>query len=108
MASSGARDGCPICQTTLAATPSEPIAQRRCPRCEACLWALAASSGSVFFVRRPDESAAEFLAALAGPSLHASEQDIASFLEDGDSLDLVEFLAELEVSTELFGCPPDA
>jgi len=62
----------------------------------------------VFFVRRPDQSAAEFLATLAGPGLAASEQDIASFLEDADFLDMVEFLTELEGSTRLFGCPPDA
>jgi hypothetical protein len=97
MAFTGARDGCPICRTALSATPAEPIANRRCPRCEACLWAIAASSGSVFFVRRPGQSAAEFLATLAGSGLAASEQDIASFLEEADFLDLVEFLYELSL-----------
>lgn len=101
MASAGAHDGCPICRTALAAAPSEPIAERRCPRCEAGLWVLALPSGPTFFVRRPGQSAAEFLAALAGPGLGLSAPDIASFLRGADSLDMVEFMEELEAASEL-------
>jgi hypothetical protein len=108
MAPTGARDGCPACRTALAAAPSEPIAERRCPRCEAGLWVLALPSGPRFFVRRPDQSAAEFLAALAGPKLGATARDIASFLRDADPLDMVEFLEELEAASGPLGHPPDA
>jgi hypothetical protein len=103
MAPSGARDGCPLCRTALAATPSSPIAERRCPRCEAGLWAIALPSGSVYYVRRPDQSVEEFVAALAGPVLGTSAEDIARFLRCADSLDLVEFLEELEAATGPLG-----
>jgi hypothetical protein len=101
MATNGARDGCPFCRTPLAAGPSEPIAERQCPRCEAGLWALALPSGPVFFVRRPGQSAAEFLAVLGGPSFGASAHDIDSLLRSADSLDIVEFLQELDAASEL-------
>jgi hypothetical protein len=80
----------------LAVSFSGPIAQQRCQRREAELWALAFASGSVFFVRRPGGSAAEFIAALAGPALGATEPEIGSFLRCADRLDMVEFIAELE------------
>jgi hypothetical protein len=90
------RSGCPLCRTGLAAESPDPVAERRCPRCEADLWVLAMPSGPVFFVRRSGQSAAEFIAMLAGPTLGASAAGIASFLRDADGLDLVEFMAELE------------
>jgi len=92
----GSRDCCPLCETALAAAACEPIAQGRCPRCEAELWTLAFPSGPAFFVRRPGDSASKFIAVLAGERLRASEADIASFLRAADSLDMVEFMAELE------------
>ena len=96
MALSGAHNACPVCQAALAASPSEPIAERHCPRCQAGLWALFPPSGPVFFVRRPGQSCADFIAALAGPELRISGRDVASLLASADPLDVVEFLAELE------------
>jgi hypothetical protein len=107
MTSAGAQDGCPVCRTALATLCSEPIAERRCPRCWAELWALALPSGPKFFIRRPGQSPAEFLAALVGPALGLSATEIASFLRDADLLDMVEFLAEVEAS-ELFNPRPEA
>jgi hypothetical protein len=108
MAPTGAHDRCPVCRTALAVEPSEPVTARRCPRCEADLWALALPSGPVFFVRRPGQSAAELIAALAGPGLGASAKDIASFLRGADRLDLVEFMDELEAAAGLRGRRRDA
>jgi acyl carrier protein len=47
-------------------------------------------------VRRPSQSAAEFVAVLAGSALGVSEAEIASFWLSGDSLDIVELMMELE------------
>ena len=104
MASTSARNVCPVCRTTLAATPFVPIAERQCPRCEAWLWALALPSGPKFFVRRPGQSAAEFLAVVAGPALGASARDIGSFLRGANLHEVVEFLNELEAAAAP-GCP---
>jgi hypothetical protein len=90
------RGRCPVCRTILSAEVSEPIAERQCPRCDACLWALAFPSGPAFSVRRPGEPVEEFLALLAGPALGASVRDIDVFLRGADSFDIVEFLGELE------------
>ena len=108
MDSTGARGGCPVCQVALAASPSEPIAERECPRCEAGLWTLSLPSGPTFFVRRPGQSCAEFIAALAGPAVGVSARDIALLLQDADPFDIVEFLAELETASGPLGQPPDA
>jgi hypothetical protein len=54
----------------------------------------------VFFVRRPDQSAAEFLEALAGPALGLSERNIVSSWQGADSLDLVELMMEIETAWE--------
>jgi hypothetical protein len=62
----------------------------------------------VFFVRRPGQSAAEFLAAMAGAGLGTSARDIASFMRGADSLDMVEFMAEVEVVSGLFDDEVDA
>src|SRR5437879_1633756 len=97
MVPTGVRNGCPICRTALAA-PSDPIVERRCPRCEAELWALALPSGPTFFVRRPNQSSVELLAGLAGPGLGASAEDFASFLRGADLLDMVESLEDIEVA----------
>jgi hypothetical protein len=102
MAPTGTRGGCPVCRTALDSAPAEPIAERRCPRCEAGLWALALPSGPEFFVRRPGQSCAEFITALAGSRLGLSERDISSFLRGADALDIVEFLEEL---TRIPGAP---
>jgi hypothetical protein len=99
MSTASEHDGCPVCRTSLAAALSEPIAERQCPRCGALLWVLALPSGRVFFVRRSGQSAAEFLALLAGPRLGLGARDIASFLRSADALDMTEFLEELEESS---------
>ena len=90
------RAGCPICRTALAGLHSELIAEARCPRCEADLWALALNAGPVFLVRRPGQSAAEFINALTVLAL--SESDIVSSLRGADSLDLIEFTVEIEAA----------
>ena len=96
MASTIERGSCPVCRTILSAELSEPIAERQCPRCEACLWAVAFPAGTVFFVRPPGQSVTDLLALLAGPALGISPRDIDALLRGADSLDIVEFLSELD------------
>jgi hypothetical protein len=103
MAYSSAPGGCPVCRAALASLSSAPVAESRCPRCEAELWAVALSTAPVFFVRRPGESEAQFITALAGPALGATEHDIASFLRSADSLDMMEFWEELRIALGSFG-----
>jgi hypothetical protein len=100
MAPTSEHNRCPVCRTPLAASFAEPITERQCPRCEAFLWALALPSGPAFFIRRPHQSAGDFLAALAGPAIDASARDIDSFLRGADSFDIVEFFEELEAASE--------
>jgi hypothetical protein len=68
---------------------------------------LALPSRPLFFVRRPGQSASEFLAALAGSELGASAMDIACFLRRADALDMVEFLNALEAALVLGGQRPE-
>ena len=96
----GQRVGCPVCRTALAAVRSEAIAEEQCPRCQADLWAVAFPSGPVFFVRRPGQSAAEFIEALAGRGLGLSQPEIVSCWQGADSLDLVELMMEIEMAWE--------
>jgi hypothetical protein len=103
----GQREGCPACRTALAGLHSEAIAEEQCPRCEADLWALALPSGPVFFIRRPGQTAAEFIDALAGPGLCLSDPDIVSSLQSADSLDLVELMVEFETAWERRNGWPD-
>jgi len=98
-----ARDGCPFCRSALAAAGSEAVAEKSCPRCGADLWVLVLSSGPWFFVRRPDQTIAEFLFALAGSKLGMSVHDISSILRSADSLDTVEILEELGAAAGLLG-----
>ena len=107
MSPTGQREGCPACRTALAGLHSEAIAEEQCPRCEADLWALALPSGPVFFVRRPGQSAAEFLDALVGPGLGLSHADLVSSLQGADSLDLVELMVEIETAWERRNGWPD-
>src|SRR5262245_58016426 len=89
----GARGRCPFCRASFAAAQSGAVAEQRCTRCQADLWALAFPSGLVFFVRRPGDDANVLVAELAGASLGASVDDIAAFLRGADSLDMVELMA---------------
>ncbi len=108
MALTGSRLACPVCQAALAAAPSEPIVERQCPRCEAALWAIALPSAPMFFLRRPGQSAEEFLVELAAAALGMSEPDITSLMLNADSLDLLEFLAELDESFGPLGRSPES
>jgi hypothetical protein len=54
------------------------------------------SGGPVFFPRRPGESLADLLAALAGPALGACASDFEAVLQGADHLDVVELLWEAE------------
>jgi hypothetical protein len=92
MVSTGTCNGCPVCRTALATTRIEPIVARQCPRCEAELWEVGQAGGSVFWVRRPEQSAAEFIAALGGPRRGLSPMNIASLLRSADHFDLFELL----------------
>jgi hypothetical protein len=95
MAVTGARGRCPACRAALAAPATELVGERGCPRCSADLWVVAFSHGPVFFPRRPGESLADLLAALAGPALgRASELEAA--MRAADHFDLVELLWEVE------------
>ena len=98
MGLTGARGGCPACKAALAAAPSEPIAERECPRCAAALWALDLPSGPLLCVRRPDQSCAELIAELAGPALGISAHEAASLLIGADRFDLTELLAEIDTA----------
>ena len=105
MSTSGARGVCPFCRTALAASVSASVAEvRRCPRCEAGLWALALPTGPAFFVRHPGQSDGEFLAGLLG----SSAREIDLILRGTDSLDRVEFLDELEAAAGIDGDSPGA
>lgn len=101
MPPTGRRAGCPVCRTALAGIGSEPVEEQRCPRCGADLWALALPSGPTLFVRRPGQSAAEFIDALVGPVLGAAGTGILSPTEGADSLDLLELMAEIEAAWRL-------
>jgi hypothetical protein len=57
---------------------------------------VAFSRGPVFFPRRPAESLADLLAALAGPALGACASDFEAALQGADHFDLVELLWEVE------------
>jgi hypothetical protein len=50
----------------------------------------------VFFPRRPGQPLADLLAALVGPRLGLSTEQLAEALEGADSLDLVELVMEVE------------
>lgn len=92
----GARGGCPVCRAPLWAPPSEFLGDKRCPRCSAELWAAEFSRGPVFFLRRPGESLADFLALMMGPVFGVGANEIEAALQGADSFDKVEMLGELE------------
>ncbi len=98
MSATGRRMGCPVCGTALAALDSEPIEEQRCPRCEAELWTLALPSGPTLFVRRPGQSAAEFIESLVGPALGTAAMELVSFLQGADAFDTLELMAEIELA----------
>src|SRR5262249_51476955 len=95
MTITGAAGRCPTCGAALWAPPSEPLGSARCPRCGAELWVVGLSSGPRFFVRRPGESLADFAADLAAGRLGPADE-VGAALKEMDSLDLVEFIFELE------------
>lgn len=92
----GARGRCPACGAALSAPVEELLGERQCPRCSADLWVLSFSRGPVFFPRRPGESLAELLAALAGPALSIGASELPAFVQGADHFDLVEMLWEVE------------
>ncbi len=96
MAVTGACGRCPACRAALATTAAELLGERRCPRCGADLWVLAFSRGPVFFPRRPGQSLAELLAALAGPELGAGASELEATMQGADHFDVVELLWEVE------------
>jgi hypothetical protein len=99
MAVSGERNCCPFCRTSLWASASERWSRKRCPRCAAELWVVAFSDLAMFFVRQPGETSHEFLASLAAlvwPEDGFSDSDVKAALSSMDSLDLLEFIFEVE------------
>jgi len=55
-------------------------------------------SGPTFFVRRAGESIYDLMAGLAGSRDGNTVQDLEASLRDADSLDIAEFLAEIEAA----------
>jgi hypothetical protein len=96
MALSGACGRCPVCAAALWAPDPGPTGEGRCPRCGAELWALPLASGPTFFVRRPGQTFHEVLAAWASPRLGVPAEEIEWTLRSADSLDIVEFVMEVE------------
>jgi hypothetical protein len=100
----GARGSCPACRAALWTPASEPVGQRRCPRCGADLWILMLSRGPVFFPRRQGESLADLLFALGGPALGTCARELEEVLQGADHLDVVEILSDLEEALREHGC----
>jgi hypothetical protein len=96
MTKSWADSRCPLCRAALWAPDTEAIAPRVCPRCGAELWVLVGSVSPAFYLRRPGQSKASFLAALAGPLYGLSAEKMEHTLKRADSLDLVELVMEIE------------
>jgi hypothetical protein len=87
---------CPVCRAALWADAAEVIAPRKCPRCGAELWVLVGANAPLFFVRQPGQSPHRFLAALAAPLDGTPVEQLEAALTSMDSLDLVEFVMEVE------------
>ncbi len=98
MSTTGTRGCCPVCKAALAPRPRSQLTSASVLACAAALWALDLPSGLLFFVRRPDQSCAEFIAELAGPALGISEHEAASLLTGADRFDLTELLVELDTA----------
>jgi acyl carrier protein len=62
---------------------------------------LSFADGPAFFVRQPNQSLAEFLDALTGDQPGLSAKEIEAVLKGADSLDLVEFVMEVEEAVRL-------
>ena len=91
----GSLEHCPGCRATLS-VPKQVYGETRCPRCSCQLWHLTLASGMTLFVRRPGETIYDLLADLAGSRHGLTAADIERTLKDADSLDVSEFLLELE------------
>lgn len=100
MAATGAYDRCPLCRAVLWNAALLNLDERQCPRCGAELWVVLFSRGPAYFIRRPGENKHEFLhelfAAIAGPDSGLKPSDIEAAIKGMDSLDMTEFIAELE------------
>jgi hypothetical protein len=91
---SGADHVCPICRAALSIGPSEMISEAGCPRCLGKLWGIACASGTVFFIRRPEQSRDEFAISTMESLLAWPPGDFRAMLRSADSLDRVELLSE--------------
>jgi hypothetical protein len=87
---------CPVCRAALWADAAEVMAPRQCPRCGAELWVLVGAKEPLFFVRQPGQSPHRFLAGLAAPFGGTPVEQLEAVLKSMDSLDLVEFVMEVE------------
>jgi hypothetical protein len=94
---------CPVCRAALWFPLSEAVGERDCPRCGARLWALAGSEGPMFFVRQRHESKYHFLAALHASISNTPVEDVEAALNSADSLDVVEFIMEIEDAMKAAG-----
>jgi hypothetical protein len=92
----GGRGHCPACRAALWAPPDELLGRQDCPRCGADLWVIEFSAGPVFIPRRPGQSLADLLVALAGQKIGISAAEMSEALESADALDLVELVMEVE------------
>lgn len=86
---------CPVCRTSLWSPATDTMGSLRCPRCEAELWAFASRRGPMVFVRRPGESALDFLASLTATRYGTTAEEMMETISGMDELDLVELIVEL-------------
>jgi len=76
--------------------PKDIYGETRCPRCSCQLWTLTLASGPTFFVQRTGETIYDLLVDLADSRHGFTAADLERALNDADSLDVAEFLLELE------------
>ena len=74
--------------------PKDIYGETHCPRCNAHLWHLVFASGPAFFLRDSGETIHDLLAEVGDHGLSAAE--IERIWRDADSLDVAEFLSEID------------
>jgi len=91
----GSLERCPVCRATLP-VPTSACGEAKCPRCNCRLYHLTFASGPTFFVRCRGETIYDLLADLTDSRQGFSAADLERTFRDADSLDVAEFLLELE------------
>ena len=91
----GSLEHCSVCRAALSA-PIAAYGHTHCPRCNGQLWHLALPSGTTFFARHAGESIYDLMASLSDSRHGFTAADLEATLRNADSVDVVEFLAQLE------------